>query len=66
MKEQYAKLDVRVTVETLDWAIFLRSVSWDRDWDRLLQASSGAFDLEEAAGLIDTRAGHNTPHHQDV
>jgi hypothetical protein len=66
MKAQYAKLGVRVTVEALDRPIFLRRVTRDCDWDQLLQASGGAFDPEEAAWLIDTRAGHNTPNHQDV
>jgi peptide/nickel transport system substrate-binding protein len=66
MKTQYAKLGVEVTVEVIDRPIFLRRLTRDRDWDQLINFSGGAFDTYSATRLIDTRAGNNTPNHQDT
>jgi ABC-type transport system substrate-binding protein len=65
LQAQYAQLGVQVAVESLERPRFLRRVARDRDWDQLLQVSGEAFDLEAAIKVIDTRAGHNTPNHQD-
>ena len=59
------KIGVEVTVEILDRPIFLRRLSTDRDWDQLLNLSGGTFDTYGSTRLIDTRAGNNTPNHQD-
>jgi ABC-type transport system substrate-binding protein len=65
MKTQYAKLGVEVTVELLDRPIFLWRLTRARDWDQLLNFSGGAFDTYALTRLIDTRAGNNSPNHQD-
>ncbi|HEX2184167.1 MAG TPA: ABC transporter substrate-binding protein, partial [Chloroflexota bacterium] len=65
LQAQYAQLGVQVAVESLDRPRFLRRVARDRDWDQLLQVSGEAFGLEAAVRLLDPRAGHNTPNHQD-
>jgi peptide/nickel transport system substrate-binding protein len=65
MKTQYARLGVEVTVEVIDRPIFLRRLVTDRDWDQLLNFSGAALDTYTATRLIDTRAGNNTPNHQD-
>ncbi len=65
MKTQYAEIGVEVMVEIIDRPIFLRRLSTDRDWDQLLNLSGGTFDTYGPSRLIDTRAGNNTPNHQD-
>jgi ABC-type transport system substrate-binding protein len=65
LKGQYAKLGVEVEVEVLDRPIFLRRLTRDRDWDQLLNFSGVAYDTYALTRLIDTRAGNNTPNHQD-
>ena len=65
IKTQLAKIGVEVTVEVIDRPIFLRRQNRDRDWDQTLNFSGAVLDAFTVSRLIDTRAGANTPNHQD-
>jgi peptide/nickel transport system substrate-binding protein len=66
IKTQLAKIGVEVTVEVIDRPIFLRRQNRDRDWDQNLNFSGAVLDSYTVSRLIDTRAGANTPNHQDL
>jgi peptide/nickel transport system substrate-binding protein len=66
IKTQLAKIGVEVTVEVIDRPIFLRRQNRDRDWDQNLNLSGALLDSYTVSRLIDTRAGANTPNHQDL
>ena len=66
MKTHLAKIGVEVTVEVIDRPIFLRRLTKDRDWDQMLNLSGAALDAYSLSRAIDTRAGNNTPNHQDT
>jgi ABC-type transport system substrate-binding protein len=66
IKTQLAKIGVEVTVEVIDRPIFLRRQNRDRDWDQTLNFSGAVLDTFTVSRLIDTRAGANTPNHQDL
>jgi ABC-type oligopeptide transport system substrate-binding subunit len=52
-------------LEVIDRPIFLRRQTKDRDWDQTLNFSGAVLDTYTISRLIDTRAGNNTPNHQD-
>jgi ABC-type transport system substrate-binding protein len=65
IKTQLANIGVDVTVEVIDRPIFLRRQTKDRDWDQTLNFSGAVLDTYTISRLIDSRAGNNTPNHQD-
>jgi ABC-type transport system substrate-binding protein len=65
-KTQLAKIGVEVRVEVLDRLIFLRRLTWDRDWDQIVVNVAAAIDPHTISLGLVTRAGNNTFNHADT
>jgi peptide/nickel transport system substrate-binding protein len=60
MKTQLAKIGVEVEVEVLDWPIYLRRITRDRDWEQMPVNVAAAIDPHTISRGFDSRAGNNT------